>query len=326
MSTENYLYKGIVVTTYGVIDSPIAGNKNRVTFNVDSPGNEDNVTATFIHQIKVVDEDQYEATKLTVEGVREQIKKDLLEANKKKVLFYVHGFATKPIGYLKNIDSIAFQKNIFMLIPVLWPSEGNLGAEDPQLLLGGRHPYQKDQAFSEAAGKLLQSLAPTDQTESISKSILCHSMGNRVLRFFANEGVTFDNIFMVAADVDAALFDASTGWRWWPWSNNKENIKQALDIMKMLTKGKGGKIHVLYNEEDEALKGSVVLNSFQVRLGSKDVDLEKVIPEVKGFIQSKNLKDVPNPGNHDAGEANHNYQFKPHVLAYYETCESQLSV
>ena len=37
--------------------------------------------------------------------------------------------------------------------------------------------------------------------EFLIKSVMCHSMGNRVLRFLAAPDMKFDNIFMVVADV-----------------------------------------------------------------------------------------------------------------------------
>ena len=145
-------------------------------------------------------------------------------------------------------------------------------------------------------------------------------MGNRVLRNFANEGVTFDNIFMVAADVDANLFNVG-----WFWPKNE----QALNIKNMLTKGKGGKIHVLYSKKDEALSLSAgaflpdllgFAGAFlrgnpdpRPRLGREGVDLNNVIPEVKDFIASKDVT------NEDGGEGNHKYQFKPHAIDHYES-------
>ena len=307
MAAENYLYEGIIVTTFGVIDSPTATNPNQVTFNFDSPGDDDKNAASFIHRIKDIGGGQFEATKLTVEGVREVVM--TTGEAKGKLLFSVHGFATKPREYLENTIANAQRDfNKFRLIPVIWPSEGDLTK------------YYEDQFFSELVGKLLQSITPTGQNETISKSILCHSMGNRVLRNFANEGVTFDNIFMVAADVDEDLFNAGK-------LNGDE--EQALNIKNMLTKGKGGKIHVLYSKKDEALSLSAgaflpdllgFAGAFlrgnpdpRPRLGREGVDLNNVIPEVKDFIASKDVT------NEDGGEGNHKYQFKPHAIDHYES-------
>ena len=311
MAAENYLYEGIIVTTYGVIDSPTEENPNRVTFNFESPGDDDNVAANFIHQIKDIGGGLLEGTKLTVEGVREVAMNG--EA-KGKLLFSIYGFAADPRGYMIQISYAQRDFKKFMLIPVIWPSKGKIMA------------YFADQRLSASAGELFQSITPTGQNETISKSILCHSMGNRVLRNFANEGVTFDNIFMVAADVDANLFNA----RWLGCllvhSNKKE---QALNIKNMLTKGKGGKIHVLYSKKDEALSLSAgaflpdllgFAGAFlrgnpdpRPRLGREGVDLNNVIPEVKDFIASKDVT------NEDGGEGNHKYQFKPHAIDHYES-------
>ena len=289
MAAENYLYEGIIVTTYGVIDSPTEENPNRVTFNFESPGDDDNVAANFIHQIKDIGGGLLEGTKLTVEGVREVAMNG--EA-KGKLLFSIYGFAANPRGYMIQISYAQRDFKKFMLIPVIWPSKGKIMA------------YFADQRLSASAGKLLQSITPTGQNETISKSILCHSMGNRVLKNFANQGVTFDNIFMVAADVDEDLFNAG-------WFGSKN--EQALNIKNTLTEGKGGKIHVLYSKNDNALFGSCFANGFKARLGREGIKLDKVIPEVKDFIVSKDVTDE------DGGELGHNYQFKRHAIDYYES-------
>ena len=101
---------------------------------------------------------------------------------KGKLLFSVRGFASKPHEYMENTIANAQKDfNKFRLIPVIWPSEGDLTK------------YYEDHFFSESVGKLLQSITPTGQNETISKSVLCHSMGNRVLRYFASKkGLCWD--------------------------------------------------------------------------------------------------------------------------------------
>ena len=267
---ENYLYEGIIVTTFGVIDGPTATNPNRITFNFDSPGDDDNINANFIHKIKDIGGGQLEATKLTVEGVREVITKD--HANRKEVLFSVHGYTDDPRRHLATkIKNTNRPLNEFMRIPILWPSEQ--GKQD-----GVAHFY--DQRVSESAGRLLQSLTSPNQNETISKSIVCHSIGNRILEHFANEGVTFDDIFMVNADIDSRLF-------------NREYIngglfgigakREGLKIRNMLTEGKGGKIHVLYSKKVDTLHVSSV-KRLRSRLGFTGVNPKRVHPEVKDSI------------------------------------------
>ena len=274
MVAEPFLYKGIVVVTFGVIDGPTATNPNRITFTFDSPGDDDMINSNFIHQIKDIGGGQLEATKLTVEGVREVIKTN--HANRKEVLFSIHGYADDPRRHLatniKNTNHRVLNECI-MRIPILWwPSEQ--GKQD-----GVAHFY--DQRVSESAGRLLQSLTSPNQNETVSKSIVCHSIGNRILEHFANEGVTFDNIFMVDADIDYRVF-------------NREYIngglfgisakREGLKIRNMLTEGKGGKIHVLYsNKKVDTLHVSSV-ERLRSRLGFTGVNPKNVHPEVKDSI------------------------------------------
>ena len=142
MAAENYLYEGIIVTTYGVIDSPTEENPNRVTFNFESPGDDDKNAASFIHWIKDIGGGLFEVTKLTVEGVREVVM--ATGEAKGKLLFSVRGFASKPHEYMENTIANAQKDfNKFRLIPVIWPSEGDLTK------------YYEDHFFSESVGKLL---------------------------------------------------------------------------------------------------------------------------------------------------------------------------
>ena len=74
-------------------------------------------------------------------------------------------------------------------------------------------------------------------------------MGNRVLKYFANEANSlFDNIFMVASDVNSDLFNKK-----YIDGGNQEWRKDGVRMTDMLTKGKGGKIHVVHNKNDPSL-------------------------------------------------------------------------
>ena len=82
-------------------------------------------------------------------------------------------------------------------MPVLWPSAG-------QEFLA----YFTDRVWSKAAGEALLQSTMIPVTETFSKSVLCHSMGNHVLKYVANEANSlFDNIFMVASNENSVLFN-----------------------------------------------------------------------------------------------------------------------
>ena len=87
--------------------------------------------------------------------------------------------------------------SIFKLVPVLWPSAGK------EFLA-----YFTDRVWSKAAGEALRQSTMIPVTETFSKSVLCHSMGNHLLKYVANEANSlFDNIFMVASDENSVLFN-----------------------------------------------------------------------------------------------------------------------
>ena len=128
--------------------------------------------------------------------------------------------------------------SIFKLVPVLWPSAG-------QEFLA----YFTDRGWSKAAGEALLQSTMIPVTETFSKSVLCHSMGNHVLKYVANEANSlFDNIFMVASNENSVLFNKK-----YIDGGNQEWRKDGVRITDMLTKGKGGKIHVVHNKNDPSL-------------------------------------------------------------------------
>mmetsp|Transcript_21514 Transcript_21514/g.26393 ORF Transcript_21514/g.26393 Transcript_21514/m.26393 type:complete len:319 (+) Transcript_21514:103-1059(+) len=312
----DFVYEGIVAVTIDVVDSPTDANPNRVTFSADASGRRDDSTATFIYRIKDVKDKNnglLEATKLTVKEVQsivnaksenaaERSTDEKDEDTNRKILFSVHGYNGNPRGYLLQVKYYEQRFKKFQIVPVIWPSAG--------FALG----YFSDKALSRAAGKAFQSLIPI--SESFSKSILCHSMGNRVLKYFAKGPLacSFDNIFMVAPDLNNDLF-------------NKNNVERgnnyALLIKDLLTKEKGGKIHVLYNKNDSDLLLSTVVN-FGCRLGRQGVPLDdddgcnlfrkkdSVHPAVKDFVV--NVDWTNNTPSHP-----HNYQFDWSVVHYYES-------
>jgi esterase/lipase superfamily enzyme len=302
-----YLYKGIAVTTVGLLDSPTPTSPNRVTFATgagsDTEGAPDNAEAAFIHMIKDIGEGQAEAEKLTLEEVRKIVKDNKAndpDGASKKILFVVHGFSTAPEGFLPQMMGHQEKFKKFNLIPVLWPSEGEVN----------ERAYNSDKALSEGAAKAFQSLVPESE-QTLTKSILCHSMGNRVLRIFANSGVNFDNIFMVAPDVDGRLFNQNFINGNWFSSGNPEG----LEIKNMLTKDKGGKIHVLHRDDDYALEQSSLLNFFNNRLGKVGVKSDDAHPDVKDSIKSVDVLQLEGDRGGDA----HNYQFSPAAIDYYES-------
>jgi hypothetical protein len=186
-------YDGLVLTSIDVTPSPT--KEGYVRFSGGKLGRSDDDTATFLTDIKQInDKDEggerlFEAKKLTVSEAKAIINNASADGEGKP-LFCVHGFNVQPGTHLKNFkDSVngKFNQGKFMPVPVIWPSKG------------GVNNYWGDRGNSApGAGQAFKTLKRGVDSFP-SKSLLCHSMGNFVLRNAADEKFRFDNIFMCAA-------------------------------------------------------------------------------------------------------------------------------
>lgn len=254
-------YEGLVLTSIDV--KPIDGQPNRVKFSGKIKGKKDDDDAVFLKNvIQTNDRDEdgerlFEAVKVSVSEAKKIIDK-ASEDGRGKPLFCIHGFNVQPGSHLNSCKKhqVKFNQGKFMLVPVIWPSDGGVSN-----YLGDRY------GNSMGAGEALKSLKKGFDCFP-SKSLLAHSMGNRVLRFAANAKFKFDNIFMAAADVPHDLFNKS-----YIQSSDDPNSekKDGLLITKMLSRDRSnkpkGKVHVLTNSNDYALTGSNWLN-WKPRLGA----------------------------------------------------------
>lgn len=243
---SGYFYKGLALTSIDVVETGRTSEgeeKNPlVQFDGTIAGKADDKDSTFIKNIKEVKNKDgnkvLEAEKLTVKQAKKIINEGC-EDRHGKPLFCLHGFNVQPSGHLKTVKNAQdlFNKGKFMLVPVMWPSEG------------GVKNYGNDRETTPGAGNGLKSLK--DKIDCFpSKSLLAHSMGNRVLRYAADAKFKFDNIFMVAADVQHDIFNED-----YINSGNKSDPNrrelQGLTICKMLNRG--GKVYALVNGADFAL-------------------------------------------------------------------------
>lgn len=317
-----YVYESVVLTSIDVIDSPTPECPNRVVFSSDIPGKKDDSTATFIHKVRdipSINDDKndqnggnsglLEAEKLLPSQVQEIINAQSSDENEKstsntnknrKVLFSVHGFNANHRGYLLQIKYAEERFQKFKLIPVLWPSAGSM--------LG----YFTDRSFSKGAGKAFQSIV--EPIETFEKSLLCHSMGNLVLRKFANSSYNFDNIFMVAPDIESTIFLQS-----YIEGGDQEWRKDGLKITKMLNdKKEGGKVHVLYNKNDSDLLLSTIVN-MKSRLGRAGIALDGCFTSEQTLHDEVKDKIEMVDWTNNSPSNSHNYQFDWSVVAYYES-------
>jgi len=306
-------YPGVVLTSIDVIPSPTSENPDRVTFSDLTEGTTDDDDSLFIYDIKETRRGketgwntkvEFEATKLTPEKALE-----IVEERHKKALFVIHGFNTQASFHLADCLNAKEKFTKVHLIPVIWPSEGQ----------GGYCDYRSDRAFSRSAGKALQSIkGPIKKMgKNFRASIVSHSMGNRVFRNFSDPEMNFDNIFMVAADVERDIFHEG-----YINGGNEEWRKHGLAIKSMLTTDKG-KIHVIYNPSDSRMFQSMIM-SLGKRLGGAGVNFKPawfgktVHPELKDHIVNVNAleKDFMYP--EAPGKTDHNYHFHDNVCKYYD--------
>jgi esterase/lipase superfamily enzyme len=292
-------YPGIVMTSIDVKYIDENSNPKRVEFSGRIKGNEEDTDAIILKNIVQVrmegNSPIFQADEVSVRELKASIKKPLL---------CIHGFNVQPEDHLATCKEARGKFKNFDLLPVIWPSTGGLTQ------------YFGDRGASKGAG-----VAFTKDLEKYAgmfprKSLLAHSMGNRVLRFSANEKFKFDNIFMVAADVNNKMFDEdyiNTKKR-----NPEEDMRRedGLKLAKML-RHSNSKIYVLHNWQDFALTGSSAVKLGTGRLGASGVpDMNKVHPDIKGKI--KNINAGRKWLNWSLDFAAHSYQFIDKAIDFYD--------
>jgi hypothetical protein len=167
------------------------------------------------------------------------------------IAFYVHGFATsEKYGRLGlesfglGLTSVGFDRG--MLVGVSWPSNTwTYGGAQTNATLSG--------PLLTACGNVVGRLRH-DLPRPVRATLFCHSMGNYLLGTTLAAGTAklpaIDTIFMLAADVDYAI-----------WSPGTANYPQGVAI-----KNVAKQVYVLYTSNDTVLRSSGWVN-WQNRLG-----------------------------------------------------------
>ena len=160
------------------------------------------------------------------------------------------------------------------------------------------------------AANALRSLVPGVMSATTPISVMCHSMGNFVLKKFAPDDAAtvrfkFHNVYMVAADVRSTTFDKG------------KDTGDGADILSIC----GKKVHVLWNWWDMALLGRRALNSGRRALGKVGDEGKmakgKLIADASELVyrESNDLnKQVKGFVNRRTG---HGYQAVDGALDYY---------
>jgi hypothetical protein len=190
-------YDGLVLTSIDV--EAVPNTERTVRFSGSIAGRADDETATFLENVRQInDTDEagkrlFEAETVSVARAREIINEGVQCGGAGKPLFCIHGFSAQPGDHLKNLQAARkkFDQGKFTLVPVIWPTRA-----------WSIENYKPDQQINAVGAAKAFKTLKNGIDKFPSKSLLCHSMGNFVLRNAAFEKFKFDNIFMVAAVSD----------------------------------------------------------------------------------------------------------------------------
>jgi len=124
----------------------------------------------------------YEADVVKIEDATAVLKEALAESGREEVLFHIHGWMVscrKTINKCVGMNNIELDsKKKYLVLPVLWAASWR----------NFQYRDERREAAPEA-GKdfrvLYNAMANVLKDSTVKKSLLCHSMGNYVLRIFA---------------------------------------------------------------------------------------------------------------------------------------------
>ena len=216
----------------------------------------------------------------------------------KHCMMYVHGFTNTPSVVFDAVEAMNeyYKGKDMFVVPICWPAE--------------RVNYFGQKEDAPGAANALRSLVPGVMSATTPISVMCHSMGNFVLKKFAPDDPAkvrfkFHNIYMVAADVRSTTFDKG------------DDTGDGADILSIC----GKKVHVLWNWWDMALLGRRALNSGRRALGKVGDEGKqgdgKLIADASELVyrESNDLnKQVKGFVNRRTG---HGYQAVDGALDYY---------
>jgi len=334
---EDWSYDGLMLITIDYLPSPELG-KNKIQFWENSPGVETDRSkttkyfgqksgkhnelltdaATFVHNCEWVSSSEgdgkrvFKADKLTML----EAKQFFIDENGSDAVpfFAVHGFNMEPgVNMLdaqkgqNRLDLLVDDddKEKIVIVPVLWPCDNF------------NHKVDKANA-TEAGVEIHQMLDQAMATTNIfpKKNLVCHSMGNFLLRRAANERLQFDNIFMVAADCNTEIFQKIYIAAYDENNDKALHYHDGLNILKMLKPldkaNFTGMLYCVHNHHDIALKVSS-LGVGKERLGLKGVRSRGHCDEIKERYENYHvdIKSGLNPG------PCHSYNWGTKCIAYY---------
>ena len=244
---------------------PVPGRDGIVSFSTFSDFGE---TAHFLYDVqRTTQRQQGQPVYYAKVASEADVERVLQEHNADNILLAIHGFSASPTDAMRGVQSYNKRPDRqYLAVPVIWDTSESLATYATD---------RRDLApeAGEALLGLLQDIIDDAAFVSRRLSIMCHSMGNYVLRACAqmrpdNAAPVFDDIFMVAADVREDIFDTLAND--YPEDRNKGNscsidefdqhVKNpGLDIASLAKR----KVHVLWSRGDTALMVSHLTKLFQ---------------------------------------------------------------
>jgi len=185
-------------------------DKGELTFlNGESESDE----GKFLYNIKKRDHDYYAKSTKNITKVQE-----LLDGHKHHILLYMHGFREDALCPTVLREVQFSRRGREVLVPVVWNTVHKDRTFKELISYGG----DRTKCFTQVAPKLrdfLEMMLADQKKWQHKYSLMCHSMGNYILRIVAQlrgvhaeghvdpRGDVFENVFMVAADVREDIFD-----------------------------------------------------------------------------------------------------------------------
>ncbi|KAK1746788.1 hypothetical protein QTG54_002132 [Skeletonema marinoi] len=272
---------------------PIPNHEGEVTF---VNGESESDKGKFLYDIQKREHDYYAKSTEDIDKIRE-----ILNGHKHHILLYMHGFREDANCALQSCSEYNSQDEAerkYLVVPILW----NTVHKDRLVKELLCYNEDRTKCFTTVAPKLKEFLEKMlkDQKDWQHKySLMCHSMGNYILRIVAQlRGVNaqgdvdpreaiFENVFMVAADVREDIFDEGLNDfdpNIYPLLHPQgkvieikfERENPGLDVASLAK----NKVHVLWSSKDQALllKANAKSLSFidQLRAWLSDTDVIKI--------------------------------------------------
>ncbi len=304
-----------VVETGDVEDSSYGEGAKYVEFSGKIKHRKEDDDVAFLLQVREKGRDGddvlFKAIKVPLETFR-----DRLIAENVRLLACVHGFQEEPESWLYTCGKIQSSPDFqHKVVPIIWPSVGKAGID-------ASIKYDREQTIAYQAGKALAPIAEIGADTHLS--LMCHSMGNRVLFSYAqnctNDEKKFRDIFMVAADVWEEVFNdrvIKDTWFQPPWNYWNLWESSGLKLCNMLKED--GKIHIASNPGDLALVASEYWENWRRRLGryGKKGQGRRIhkdcVDKLVDFDASQFEEDIKG----EDGEVFHSYQGMEPLIKYY---------